>query len=337
MKILIDSYNLITQYGSGGIQVRLKKFYKEIGKKENIEIKLFDKWNDKISDFDILHIFKVTTENYAMIEFAKKNNVKIVISSIVQKRSKRKTKISNLLAKIHIYTSDYFINRGLNLSDAIIAQTEEEKNFLFENYKIDKKKIFVIPNPLDASILEGNKKLIIEKYKLPENFVLQVGRIEKNKNQLNVIKALKDTNIPLVLIGGPEINQNDYFEQCKKEATDNIYFLGWIEHNDPLLASAYSNAKVVILPSCKETFGNVLLEGGSAGANLVVSKTIPISKEKIFDRILKIEPDNIEQIKQTIEKAYKEPKDEEFRKELVEKFSINSIINSHIKIYNNLI
>ena len=79
------------------------------------------------------------------------------------------------------------------------------------------------------------------------------------------------------------------------------------------------------------------MEGGISAANLVVSNTIPISKEKAFQKAIKINPQNIQEIQEAVKKAYNMPQDEEMRKELLREFSMDSIINKHIKIYNNLL
>jgi len=60
MKVLIETYNSAFQNPAGGISIRINNFIRNYRKYFSSDyIKLFDKWNDKLKDFDLLHIFKV--------------------------------------------------------------------------------------------------------------------------------------------------------------------------------------------------------------------------------------------------------------------------------------
>ena len=69
MKILIESYSTCTQNESGGVQVRIKKIV-ELLRKKNITVDFFDKFNTKVIDYDILHIFMLNIENYELINLS---------------------------------------------------------------------------------------------------------------------------------------------------------------------------------------------------------------------------------------------------------------------------
>ena len=81
----------------------------------------------------------------------------------------------------------------------------------------------------------------------------------------------------LVLIGGPDKDFAEYYEKCKEEAGSNVHFLGWVDHKDPLLASAYAAAHTFVLPSHHEIFGNTLFESGMYGCNIVSTRALPLS------------------------------------------------------------
>ena len=71
MRILIESYNNVMQNPAGGVSGRIKNYINTL-KKSGIEAKLFNKWEDKIIDYDIIHIFKLNTEDYQLVKYAKK-------------------------------------------------------------------------------------------------------------------------------------------------------------------------------------------------------------------------------------------------------------------------
>lgn len=62
MKIFINSYNRCTQNAAGGT-VKIFQTYNAL-KKKDIDVKLFDKWNDKLADCDIVHYFSLTAEYF---------------------------------------------------------------------------------------------------------------------------------------------------------------------------------------------------------------------------------------------------------------------------------
>src|SRR5699024_5463763 len=134
----------------------------------------------------------------------------------------------------------------LEMSDVIIVQSTRELIFLEKNYKIDTKKIRVISKGINTNKINLENHLVKEKLNIKEDCILQVGRFDSNKNQLNLIRALSKTSIPVVFIGGPDSGNSSYYKKCIEEATENIYFLGWLDHDSPLLSSAYKEAKVVV-------------------------------------------------------------------------------------------
>jgi len=335
MKILINSYNKVFQNEAGGVQMRIKKFFHLLNGVEH-EVKLFDKWNDNISDYDILHTFKLSLDDYQLIAYAKSKGIPIVISSVVPQEGSLKIKINLWISKLlPIHTAYYFSKRMLDMADVIVAQTNKESEFISTNYKVSKAKIKVIPN--GVSIENNVSDIIFSKINIHKPYVLQVGRFDENKNQINVIRALKNSNIPVVFIGGADPSDLEYYELCKKEATDNMFFLGWIKNDDPILSSAYANAQVVVLPSHKEIFGNSLIEGGAYGANLVVTDELPIYDWGIGDYCNQINPKDIVDIKNKIKEAFYSSKNDKLKTIINEKFSWNTILEEHINLYRNII
>jgi glycosyltransferase involved in cell wall biosynthesis len=103
---------------------------------------------------------------------------------------------------------------------------------------------------------------------LAEPFVLQAGRIEPSKNQAMLCWALRDTDLPVVLIGGSN-NWPAYAELCQAISGPRLTIIDHLPQ--PLLASAYAAAAVHTLPSWMETCGLVSLEAALSGTPLVGS------------------------------------------------------------------
>ena len=102
------------------------------------------------------------------------------------------------------------------------------------------------------------------------DFVLSVGRLETRKNQLGLLKALEESDLPLVLAGGGFTYQPEYEQLCRSfRRKGKVIILGRLE--EALLKSMYAAARVHALPSWYELPGLVTLEAMASGSAVVVS------------------------------------------------------------------
>jgi len=134
--------------------------------------------------------------------------------------------------------------------------------------------------------------------------ILCVGRIEGCKNQLNLIKALEETNIPLYLVGQPAKNQQAYYQKCKTTAGSQVHFPGFVSQEK--LINYYSNARVHVLPSWFETTGLTSLEAAIMGCNIVVSNRGDV-RDYFGNDAFYCDPGNTTSIREAILKAYHAP------------------------------
>jgi tetratricopeptide (TPR) repeat protein len=117
---------------------------------------------------------------------------------------------------------------------------------------------------------KGDSEKFIKAYGI-KDFILCVGRLEHRKNQLGLLKALEDSDLPVVLAAGGFSYQSDYAAAVKRfKRRGQTLILGRLD--DEMLASAYAAAKVHVLPSWYELPGLVSLEAGCHGCNVVVTR-----------------------------------------------------------------
>ena len=338
MKIVISGYNTCGQNLSGGVQNRIRQIHDRLLQKENVEIEYFCPMTTKLDDCDILHLFKLEIEYIKLIKCAKGKGVKVVLSSIVPLTKGWKVDLKRILFKQLPIRSTYKIMfEIMTLVDFIIAETEQERSFIHKHFKVPKEKITVIPNGIDPFYFKGNQ--IFDKIGGHKDYVLQVGRIDRNKNVCNVIKALKGTGIDYVVIGGADFENSQYYEDCLKEAAgdEHIHFLGWIDSNSDILKSAYANAKVLVLSSFQETFGLVVLEAAAAGCNLAMTKWLPIADFKSLEKCWFFDANCVNDIRTKIIEAFSANHDVATQKKIMNEFSWDKIIEAHISVYNKLI
>lgn len=335
MKVYIDSYNTCRQNSAGGVQSKILDTCEQL-KTAGLEVSLFNKWEDKVEDCDILHFFKLSNEYESLLKLAKKKGVKIVISAIVALEGGNRIALGLKIGKyLHLPVS--LSKEILDLSDAIITETILEKEFICKYYKIPTQKITVIPNGISPSILNGDPTLFRAKYDIEGKFVLQLGRFDKNKNQLNVIRALKETDVKVVFIGGPDAGQKDYFEKCKQESNSNMILAGWINHSDPMLASALLAADVLVLPSYKEIFGNAIFEGIANSTKVVATNVLPIKQWGLGEMVLPVDPSDLSDIKDKILRSLDLECNRGIVSKVIKEYSFSSIAEQHISLYNKVL
>jgi len=143
--------------------------------------------------------------------------------------------------------------------------------------------------------------------------IICVGRVERLKNQLHFIKAVKGLDVPCYIIGKPAINDYAYYELCKKEAGNNVFFIDALPQLE--IFSIMKAARVHVLASWFETTGLVSLEAAYYGCNLVI--TNKGDQEEYFGKnAFYCDPENVDSIRDAILRAYKTPFNEDFKKHI---------------------
>lgn len=336
MKILFQSYNTCCQNESGGVQNRIRKI-RDLLIKRGIEVDYFRAFETKIIDYDILHVFMLEEENYNLIKYAKDSGIPVVISSIVSLNTGKKVDFyRNFIDIFPIATTYQRMALSAKMADKIITETPQEASFMIKHYKVSSDRVTVIANGADP-IPVGDES-IFDAIGGKKKYVLQVGRFDTNKNQISVIRALRGLNFDVVFVGGPKNMSDDYYNECISEAKgyNNIHFLGWHNAKSSLLASAYQNATIVILPSFNETFGLVALEGAMTGAHLALSKTLPICEFDVFKNTPRFSPNNLNDIRNVVVRLISQPQDEKLKQQVTSFFSWDKIIDKHLNIYKQL-
>lgn len=285
--------------------LKTKEYLEKLGVKVDISCQ----YNINLRKYDVLHIFNIikANESYKFVQNALSQRKPYVVSTIYWNMTDYIKNDENTSSTLEWWMKFNDMRKEiLDNASALLPNSNMEMHMLKKDFNMNKK-FFVIPNCSDRLFYNAKPDSFISKYRL-KDFILCVGRISCRKNQLALIKALKNTNFKLVLIG-PKSNR-EYFEMCKKEANRNVTFIGEMKHHE--LASAYAAAKVHVLPSWFETPGLSSLEAGLAGCNIVTTDK-GSTKEYFKDMAYYCDPSNEESINKSITSAYNKTKDNRLR------------------------
>jgi len=337
----------------GGGEVQILKTKNWIDKRHpDVHVKLFDMWRDDIKDYDIIHIFNPTAfpfESCRLARFANTLGIKVVTTPVffssdtwikesIGARLAFSWKLFDFFKRFR-FTRNYLqyldplshVEKLLRTSDLVLPNTVEELKFLSNTFfDIPSDKYVIVPNGADLQFKDGNEKLFEMQYNV-RDFILYVGRVEARKNVIGLIRAFVRSGLKarLVIIGGAEFPQ--YVESCKREANENVLFIPPMPHSD-LLMSAYKAAKVVALPSYYETPGLAALEGGLAGANVVIT-AIGGTREYFGDFAWYVNPRSVDDIKKALILAHNSSKTSALSKHIENNFTWEKVAQKTADAY----
>lgn len=200
----------------------------------------------------------------------------------------------------------------------LIAASRSTASDLYNIYKIDPRKIFVIYSGINKMFFEDEfpekLKKIKSKYYLPDNFILFLSTIEPRKNAVSAIKAFElfqqlyadksngvKSDVKLVIAGKPGWLYNEIFQTIRhSKFRKDIVYAGFIDDDDK--PGLYRLAKLFVYPSIYEGFGFPPLEAMASGTPVITSR-ISSLPEIVGDAALLVNPFDIQEIAKAMTKV----------------------------------
>ncbi|WP_251620498.1 glycosyltransferase family 4 protein [Odoribacter lunatus] len=207
-------------------------------------------------------------------------------------------------------------------ADKIIAISECTKRDIIKYFGTPPEKIQVIYQAIQPTfqVLQTPEAVekTIQKFHLPEEYLLYVGAINSRKNLLHIVKALpllpRQMQIPLVIVG----NGHQYKEEVLKYATkanlSKQLILIHNLHDTKELQAFYQKAKIFIYPSYYEGFGLPVTEALLSKVPVITSNRSSLP-EAGGPASCYIDPDSPEEIAHAIETILS---DENRQREMIE-------------------
>ena len=169
----------------------------------------------------------------------------------------------------------------------IFSPTKDTKEMLINLKIFDRSKINVLKDP----IVDIKKINILKKYKNSKsnkinNYIINVGRLTKQKNQNFLIEGFaevkkKNKTLKLIILGDGELKKELIKKALKLNILNDIHLLGHIENVYPF----YKNAICFVLTSKWEDPGFVMIEAAASKLPIISSNCDNGPKEFIeFDK-----------------------------------------------------
>jgi glycosyltransferase involved in cell wall biosynthesis len=291
----------------GGLEIQVletAKALRELG----VDVELLNPWEPEFTA-DLLHCFSSEYQLWEIVSRAKGKGIPVVVSAIFgPKAPEAFYRLWRWVDPIVPMQTTFRLRaKILRAAEATIVHSEPEAEDLVRFFGVSRERIHIIPNGVRA-LGEGDPERFANQFGL-RRFALCVAGIERRKNQLRLIRAVRGTDIPLVLIGAPRPDEAGYVEAVRRAVRESGQVV-WIEGLPPdslLLASAYRVAHVHVLPSLSEGQGMASLEAAAAGANLVMSN-LPYLRELFGDYAWYCNPRSVGSIRKAVLEAWEAPR-----------------------------
>ena len=221
--------------------------------------------------------------------------------------------------------------RVAGLADVFLPNSLSEMHRVHADFRPSRAKPYVVvPNAVDIEVFDPDTVVVPEALRRFQGCVLSAARIEGRKCQLELVRAVKDLDVDLVLIGKPAPNHVGYYEAIKREATDRVHLVGQVSHQE--LAQYYATYKVHALVSWMETPGLSSLEAGAMGCNLVVTEKGD-TRDYFFDEVDYCDPESTASITAALRRALSKPSEGRLKNRIRSEYTWEKAAEMTVKGY----
>ncbi len=198
------------------------------------------------------------------------------------------------------------IQAAVRRADAILADSAATRHDLVALLGVPEARITVVHLAADEDYRPQPPEAVrdvLEKHRLPSEYLLFVGTLEPRKNVHGLLRALAalPDGPPLVLAG----RRGWLFDQAQSlisdlKLEDRVHLLEEFPAGD--LPALYTGASVFVLPSHYEGFGLPVLEAMACGTPVVIADRASLP-EIAGEAALRVDPDDPASIAGAIERA----------------------------------
>lgn len=342
MRVAVLSYPMLFQT-SGGLKMKIGRTVDALCRR-NVEARLIDPVRERLTEYDLVHVFAPYNGNERIVEQAKADGLPVVISTILNPpfarwegmRARLLSRTVGRLTNWAVKTSYDQMTAGLRLADRLIVLGGIERRMLIEGYQVPPEKIAVVHNGIGDEFFCGTPTAFLARWpSIRQPFVLHTGLIGDVKNQLGLVRALKGEDVDIVLAGYAGQSQRAYLDQCLIEGGTRVHYLGELPHGE-LIASACAAAAVVAVPSRHEGMPNTILEGLASDRPVVLTNNHTMDFALPVDVCAEVAPDDHAAIHDQVLRLIRQPPPPGRARSVVAAMNWDAVAQQLDGIYQNL-
>jgi len=249
---------------------------------QGIDARPWRPWEESLASADVVHLFGSQPEHLSVVDSARRAGARVAISTIgwfdfgscwrePWPLARRLAAAAKFTARATIPRLATWRRKLYHAADILMPNSNAEAAQLVRHFQVPVDRIHVVPNGADLRFAEASGDAFAAQFGC-SGFVLYAGRVEPRKNQLGFLRAMKASELPIVVLGDAVPGHEAYLAQCHAEAGPQVRFIKRLDHDAELLASAYAAAGCLALASWYETPGLVALEAAMSGTPLVLPR-----------------------------------------------------------------
>ena len=312
--------------GAAGDSVQMLKTMQYLAQR-GVSVSVSTSAGENLKGYDIIHIFNVTriNEAYGFFKNAALQGKKIVVSPIFVDMGRYLGTVG--AARQAAWRSANVLRREvLTGASMLLPNSQLEAQWIQKILYVDTP-FRVVHNGVDSYMAEGDENKFISQYGL-KDFLLCVGRLSPIKNQLGLIRAVRDLHVPLILIG--PVNDYKYAKRCAEEGMGLVKYIPCMPHRE--LANAYRAAALHIQPSFFETVGLTGLEAAAAGTRVIASNR-GAAREYFGDMVSYVDPYEGGSIRRNVEETLNRPASDELKRYVIDNFTWGNAAEKTLAAY----
>jgi glycosyltransferase involved in cell wall biosynthesis len=322
--------------------------------------------NHPLDGYDIVHFFNLTRpqEAYHQARRATKDGIPVILSPVYVDytegdRAARGTLQRLVFRLISPSKAGYLkmlarcltngeLNRGtaailargfrgaqrdlIRMTSVLLPNSESEMaRIRYDFPETVKARSVVVPNAVDPTVFNADASAAASEF---NDCILSVGRIERRKCQLQLVRALKGTGLRLVLVGRPGPNQTAYFEQIKREMDDTVTIVDHVDQSS--LRQYYAACKVHALVSWMETTGLSSLEAAAMGANIVITDKGD-TRDYFGDLAYYCSPDSVPSIREALLRAHSAQRSHLLQEKVLNNYTWTHTAQATFAVYRDVL
>ena len=185
--------------------------------------------------------------------------------------------------------------------DLLLPNSNVEAQRLARRFKLPPDRLRVIPHGVDPGLAEADPGLFC-RHAGVRDFVLYAGTIEPKNQQLGFLWAMKNVDVPVVILGDVAPQCEWYLEECRRVAGSQVQFLPRLAGNDPRMASAYAACGCLVVGSGVAAPERIALAAGASGTPLVLFEG-GCGSEYFGQQAVYVRPDDVAGIRRGVQAA----------------------------------
>jgi glycosyltransferase involved in cell wall biosynthesis len=138
-----------------------------------------------------------------------------------------------------------------------------------------------------------------------------------------------------VVIGDAPPGCERYWLDCRRAGGERVCWLGRLDHDDPLLGSAYAAARVFALPSWFETPGLAALEAALAGCSVVITP-FGSTRDYFGELVEYARPDRAHEIEQALLKCWNSAADPRLARLVASRYLWPEVAQATAEVYDQV-